>query len=70
MTSEYALEFCGREYNASFLTDLLPGVDACGEKGEFHSFAFDGPMFGHKINIKIGETTTRDNFVFKDLLSP
>jgi diphthamide synthase (EF-2-diphthine--ammonia ligase) len=54
MTSEYALESCGREYNASFLTDLPPGVDACGEKGEFHSFAFDG----------------RDNFVFKDLLSP
>ena len=68
--SQLAPEYCGREYNASFLTDLPPGVDPCGEKGEFHSFAFDGPIFGHKINIKVGETTTRDNFVFTDLLSP
>ena len=66
--SQLAPEFCGREYDASFLTDLPPGVDPCGEKGEFHSFAFDGPMFGHKIDIKIGETTTRDKFVFTDLL--
>ena len=68
--SQLAPEFSGREYDASFLTDLPPGVDPCGENGEFHSFAFDGPMFGHKIDIKIGETTTRDNFVFTDLLPP
>ncbi|GMQ75742.1 MAG: ATPase [Gammaproteobacteria bacterium] len=66
--SQLAPEFCGREYDASFLRDLPPDVDPCGEKGEFHSFAFDGPMFGHEINIKIGETTTRDKFVFTDLL--
>lgn len=66
--SQLAAEFSGREYDASFLSDLPPGVDPCGENGEFHSFAFDGPMFGHTINIKIGETTTRDNFVFTDLL--
>ena len=66
--SQLAEEFCGREYDAGFLSDLPPGVDPCGENGEFHSFAFDGPMFGHKINIEIGETTTRDNFVFTDLL--
>ncbi len=66
--SQLAPDFCGREYDAGFLTDLPPDVDPCGEKGEFHSFAFDGPMFGHKIDIKIGETTTRDKFVFTDLL--
>jgi uncharacterized protein (TIGR00290 family) len=66
--SQLAPEFSGREFDASFLRDLPAGVDACGENGEFHSFAFDGPMFGHKIDIRIGETTTRDNFVFTDLL--
>ncbi len=66
--SQLAPKFCGREYDASFLADLPPDVDPCGEKGEFHSFAFDGPMFGHKIDIEVGETTTRDKFVFTDLL--
>lgn len=66
--SQLAAEFSGREFDASFLRDLPAGVDACGENGEFHSFAFDGPMFGHKINIRVGETKTRDNFVFTDLL--
>lgn len=66
--SQLAPDFCGREYDADFLQDLPPEVDACGENGEFHSFAFDGPMFGHRISISIGETTTRDSFVFTDLL--
>ncbi len=66
--SQLASEFSGREYNADFLRDLPPGVDPCGENGEFHSFAFAGPMFGHEVKIKVGETTTRDKFVFTDLL--
>jgi uncharacterized protein (TIGR00290 family) len=65
---QLAPEFSGREYDKRFLTEIPPGVDPCGENGEFHSFAFDGPMFGHRINIKVGETTSRDNFVFTDLL--
>jgi len=66
--SQLAAEFSGREFDAAFLADLPPGVDACGENGEFHSFAFDGPMFTQGINIRVGETTTRDGFVFTDLL--
>lgn len=66
--SQLASEFSGREFDESFLRDLPPAVDPCGENGEFHSFAFNGPMFGHKINFTIGKTTTRDNFVFTDLL--
>ena len=65
---QLAPEFSGREYDAGFLKDLPPGVDPCGENGEFHSFAFDGPVFGHKVNIEVGVTTTRDGFVFTDLL--
>lgn len=66
--AQLAAEFCGREYDESFLNDLPTGVDPCGENGEFHTFAFDGPMFAHPIDIRIGETTTRDGFVFTDLL--
>ena len=37
--------FAGRDFDAALLDDLPPGVDPCGERGEFHSFAYDGPMF-------------------------
>ncbi len=61
-------EFVGREYNASFLDGLPEGVDPCGEYGEFHSFAFAGPMFQNQIEVTVGETVHRDGFVFTDLL--
>ena len=37
--------FCGRVFDEQFIADLPAGVDACGENGEFHTFAFDGPLF-------------------------
>lgn len=42
-------EFCGREFDASFLADLPESVDACGENGEFHTFVYDGPAFSHPV---------------------
>lgn len=66
--SQLASEFSGRKYDSSFLADLPPGVDPCGENGEFHSFAFGGPMFNQEIHVKVGATESRDNFVFTDLL--
>lgn len=41
--------FCGREFDAAFIADLPPGVDACGENGEFHTFVFDGPRFARPV---------------------
>jgi diphthamide synthase (EF-2-diphthine--ammonia ligase) len=63
-------KLAGREYNDSFLGDIPERVDPCGEYGEFHSFAFDGPMFQNPIEISLGETVYRDGFVFTDLLPP
>ena len=31
--------FAGRQFDRSLLADLPAGVDRCGERGEFHSFA-------------------------------
>ena len=60
--------FAGRAYDAALL-DALPGsVDACGENGEFHTFACAGPMFHHPIDVALGEVINRDGFVFADLL--
>ena len=60
--------FAGREFDAEFLDDLPPGVDPCGERGEFHTFAYDGPMFRRPIPVETGEIVERDGFVFADLM--
>jgi uncharacterized protein (TIGR00290 family) len=61
-------EFAGREFDAAFLADLPAGVDPCGENGEFHTFAYAGPMFSRAIPVIGGEVVDRDGFVFADLV--
>ncbi|MFO8146540.1 MAG: diphthine--ammonia ligase [Gillisia sp.] len=51
--------FCGRIIDHKFLADLPPGVDPCGENGEFHTFVFDGPIFKNPIEFEIGEIVQR-----------
>jgi diphthamide synthase (EF-2-diphthine--ammonia ligase) len=60
--------FAGRDFDASLLAELPPSVDPCGERGEFHSFAYAGPMFKAPIPIAPGEIVERDGFVFADVL--
>ena len=60
--------FAGREFDARFLADLPSDVDPCGERGEFHTFAYDGPMFERPVPVELGEIVKRDGFVFADLL--
>ena len=60
-------EFAGREFDASFLSELPEGVDPCGENGEFHSFVYDGPMFRRPVPVRVGEIVEREGFVFADL---
>lgn len=59
----------GHEFGPAFLAALPAGVDPCGENGEFHTLAWDGPMFLHPLPIRVGETVLRDGFVFTDLLA-
>lgn len=65
---QLAEPFVGRRYEAKFLADLPPEVDACGERGEFHTFCFAGPMFASEIAVQVGETVSRDGFCFADLV--
>jgi diphthamide synthase (EF-2-diphthine--ammonia ligase) len=60
--------FAGREFDESLLEDLPPGIDPCGENGEFHTFVYDGPIFSEPVACRRGEVVERDGFVFCDLL--
>lgn len=60
--------FAGRSFDASLLQDLPKNVDPCGENGEFHSFAWAGPMFEKPIPVDVGEVVERDGFVFAEVI--
>jgi uncharacterized protein (TIGR00290 family) len=60
--------FAGRVFDDALLDELPKDVDPCGERGEFHTFAFDGPMFSNPIHVASGESSLRDGFVFTDVL--
>ncbi len=61
--------FAGREFDASLLNDLPPNVDPCGERGEFHSFAYAGPMFSRSIPVRYSHTVVRDGYAYAELLA-
>ena len=65
---QLAPSFAGRELDEALLAALPASVDPCGERGEFHTFAYDGPMFARPVAIRAGEIVERDGFVFADLL--
>ncbi len=60
--------FAGRAFDRALLAELPDDVDACGENGEFHSFAWAGPMFARPIRVRPGAVVARDGFVFADLM--
>jgi diphthamide synthase (EF-2-diphthine--ammonia ligase) len=61
-------EFSGRVVDQHFLEDLPEKIDPCGENGEFHTFAYAGPIFQQPIGFEIGEKVLRDNrFYYCDL---
>ena len=61
--------FAGRDFDAALLRDLPTGVDPCGERGEFHSCVYDGPMFSKPIALEAGEIVNRDGFIYADFIS-
>ena len=60
--------FAGRIIDRSFIDALPPGVDPCGENGEFHTFVFGGPLFARRVLCAPGEVTEADGHYYCDLL--
>jgi len=59
--------FAGREFDAALLDELPGSVDPCGERGEFHTCAYAGPMFNRAVPLETGVTVERDGYVFTDV---
>jgi uncharacterized protein (TIGR00290 family) len=66
--SKLAKFYAGCDYDRNFLASLPPGIDPCGENGEFHTFVYDAPPFSSAIEVRAGEVVERDGFVFADVL--
>jgi uncharacterized protein (TIGR00290 family) len=62
-------QFVGRVVDGQFLSELPPGIDPCGENGEYHSFVYDGPVFKEPVSFTTGEIVLRENrFCYCDLI--
>jgi uncharacterized protein (TIGR00290 family) len=63
-------EWLGREINYDFLEDLkrLGTVDLCGEKGEYHTFVYDGPIFKNPVKFSVGKWIQRDKKYFLEII--
>jgi diphthamide synthase (EF-2-diphthine--ammonia ligase) len=59
----------GRIIDERFMNEIkTTAADPCGENGEYHSFAYDGPMFKHPIRWRTGETRSALGFIQLDVL--
>ena len=67
-TARLDAALAGREFDAAFLDALPPGVDPCGEGGEFHTFTWGGPMFTSPIEVSVGVRQERDGSAYADLV--
>jgi uncharacterized protein (TIGR00290 family) len=61
-------DFAGRRLDRELVAALPPGVDPCGERGEFHTFVAAGPMLSGRVAVRVGETVLREGFAYTDLL--
>ncbi len=60
--------WAGRTFDPGFVAEMPVEIDPCGERGEFHTFAFAGPMFKHGLEVRTGDIVERGGFVYADVL--
>lgn len=69
-TKHLPAAFAGREFESDLLRGFPAATDPCGERGEFHTCVYAGPMFSAPLPLANGEVVARDGFVFADFLVP
>ena len=67
-TTQLDGRFAGRAFDNALLRELPPGVDPCGENGEFHTCVSAGPMFERPLELARGKDVLREGrFLYTDL---
>jgi uncharacterized protein (TIGR00290 family) len=67
-TTQLARQFAGREFDGTLLEELPATVDPCGERGEFHTCVYAGPIFCRPLALQRGDRVLRDGrFEYCDL---
>lgn len=59
-TTQLDARFSGREFDATLLDELPAGVDPCGERGEFHTLSYAGPLFRDTLELQRGDSVVRE----------
>ena len=61
-------EWLGRDITTDFIEAVeSAGADAAGECGEYHSFAYGGPLFRDELRIRADERFERERHLILDL---
>ena len=65
-----AVDFLGREFDADLVTEIscMEGIDPCGERGEYHTYVFDGPEFAYPVGFTRGQTFEAEGHRLLDLI--
>ena len=45
----------------------VPGLDLCGERGEYHTMVLDAPMFERRIRIRFHSTVVKGDMAYMDV---
>jgi uncharacterized protein (TIGR00290 family) len=66
-TARLSEQHLGRRLDSAFRATLPAEVDTCGERGEYHSFAFNGPAFRQPVPFILGDVHRHAPFAFQEL---
>ena len=67
-TTRLPPSWLGRSLDAACAAELAlrPGVDSCGERGEYHTLVTDGPLFHQPLSVRSGVTHADGHFLLLD----
>jgi len=57
----------GAPFDERFVAALAarPDVDVCGERGEYHTFVYDGPGFRAPVRFALGEPVRSEGYCIR-----
>jgi len=62
-TKQLSDRFLGKILTKEVVDEIAAtGADICGENGEYHTFASDGPIFKHPVDFSLGDQMMRDDY--------